>query len=108
MDISSTLKTELPQGLALHTTLDGKLITTYVLTEVADLNVIAEIVPREKVDAGADIHANSVDSVELAQDQIDQVLENVNPGDVAVFLCANPAAYGATVALLGWKIRKNA
>ena len=67
MDISSTLEAELPQGLALHTTLDGELITTYVLNEVTDLNVIAEIVPREKVDAGADIHANSVDSVKLAQ-----------------------------------------
>lgn len=108
MDISSTLEAELPQGLALRTTLDGELITTYVLNEVTDLNVIAEIVPREKVDAGADIHANSVDSVELAQEQIDQVLENVNPGDVAVFLCANPAAYGASVALLGWAIRKKA
>ena len=108
MEISSTLEAELPQGLAFRTTLDGELITTYVLSEVTDLNVIAEIVPCEKVDAGADIHANSVDSVELAQEQIDQVLENVNPGDVAVFLCANPAAYGATVALLGWKIRRNA
>lgn len=107
MDISSVVDAELLQGLALQTTLDGEPISTYVLIGETDLNVIAEVVPREKVEAGADIHVNNVDSVVLAQEQVDQVLENLNPGDVAVFLCANPAAYGATLSLLGLTIRES-
>ena len=64
-----------------------------VVTDVDDLNAIADIVPPEKVEAGADIHAANVDNVDNAQEQIDQVLENMNPGDVAVFLCSGPVSY---------------
>ncbi|SUV87987.1 Uncharacterised protein [Bordetella pertussis] len=50
---------------------------------------------------GADIHAAAVDSVDGAQMEIDQVIENMNPGDVAVFFCADGDCYGAALDLLG-------
>ncbi|KOF53576.1 MULTISPECIES: hypothetical protein [unclassified Achromobacter] len=104
MEIQSRLVADVPGGVALDTTLDGESISTYVVTGVTDLNAIADIVPREKVDAGADIHAANVDDVDNAQEQIDQVLENMNPGDVAVFLCADADAFGAALDLLGLPI----
>jgi len=101
MEVFSTKVADIVGGMALETTLDGERIDVYVVTGVSDLEAIAEIVPREKVDAGADIHVTSVDGLDTAQDQIDQVLENLNPGDVAVFLCADEVAYNATLDLLG-------
>lgn len=101
MEIISAIVADIPDGVALDTTLDGELISSYVLLGVADLDVIADIVPAEKVAAGAQIHASGVDSIEVAQEQIDQVLENMNPGDIAVFLCANVDAYSAALDLLG-------
>ncbi|CAM4097304.1 hypothetical protein [Bordetella muralis] len=101
MDIISTQTAEISGGVALETTIDGERISTYVVTGVSDLEAIADIVPHEKVDAGAEIHVTVVDDIDSAQDQIDQVLDNLNPGDVAVFLCADEDAYNAALDLLG-------
>ncbi|WZB60168.1 hypothetical protein WJ970_18475 [Achromobacter xylosoxidans] len=104
MEIQSRHLADVAGGVELHTTLDGESISVYVVTGVTDLNAIAEIVPREKVEAGADIHAANVDNIDNAQDQIDHVLENMNPGDVAVFLCSDTDAFGAALDLLGLPI----
>ena len=101
MDIISTKTADIDGGVALETTLDGERIDTYVVTGVSDLEAIADIVPHEKVDAGAEIHVTVVDHIDTAQEQIDQVLENLNPGDVAVFLCSDEDAYNAALDLLG-------
>jgi enoyl-[acyl-carrier-protein] reductase (NADH) len=104
MEIFSTKVADIVGGVELETTLDGERIDAYVVTGVSDLEAIADIVPHEKVDAGAEIHVTSVDDLDTAQDQIDQVLENINPGDVAVFLCADEVAYNAALDLLGLPI----
>lgn len=101
MDIISRQVAPIPGGVALETTLDGEGIDAYVVTGVSDLEAIADIVPREKVEAGAEIHVTTVDTVDTAQEQVDQVLDNMNPGDVAVFLCATADAYNAALDLLG-------
>jgi len=101
MDIISTKVADIDGGVALETTLDGERIDTYVVTGVSDLEAIADIVPYEKVDAGAEIHVTAVDDIDMAQELIDQVLENINPGDVAVFLCSDEDAYNAALDLLG-------
>ena len=101
MDIISRQIAAIAGGVSLETTLDGERIDAYVVTGVTDLETIADIVPREKVEAGAEIHVAAVDTVDTAQEQIDQVLENLNPDDVAVFLCADDDAYNAALDLLG-------
>nr|WP_202109345.1 hypothetical protein [Bordetella sp. 15P40C-2] len=104
VEITSIKISDIAGGVALATTLDGERIDSYVIAGVSDLEAIAEIVPAEKVQAGADIHATMVDDIETAQEQVDQVLENVNPGDVAVFFCADEDAYNAALDLLGLPI----
>ncbi|MBO9355244.1 hypothetical protein GG851_14725 [Bordetella petrii] len=101
MEIISRQIAAIAGGLALETTLDGERIDTYVVTGAPDLEMVADIVPREKVEAGAEIHVAAVDAVDIAQEQVDQVLENLNPGDVAVFLCADADAFNAALDLLG-------
>src|SRR5690606_16830953 len=101
MEVTSRQLAAIAGGVALETTLDGERIDAYVVTGVSDIEAVGDIVPREKVEAGADIHVAAVDAVETAQEQVDQVLENLNPGDVAVFLCAHEDAYNAALDLLG-------
>ncbi|WP_144633459.1 hypothetical protein [Bordetella genomosp. 13] len=104
MDILSRRQATLEHGLCLETTLDGAVLTVYVMLGDADLESIPAIVPPELVEAGAAIHAAGVDDVDQAQEQIDQVLENVSPGDVAVFFCADENSFGAALDLLGLPI----
>jgi len=104
MEIVSRQVADVAGGGELDPTPESGNHNVYRGVGVTDLNAIADIVPRAKVDAGADIHAANVDNVDNAQEQIDQVLENMNPGDVAVFLCSGPDAFGAALDLLGLPI----
>ncbi|MFJ1298390.1 hypothetical protein ACILG0_00415 [Pseudomonadota bacterium AL_CKDN230030165-1A_HGKHYDSX7] len=101
MEISSRQVGEFEGGLSLDTTIDGAVLATYVVHGAPDLDAIADFVPPERVGEGAAIHAASVDSVDEAQAQIDEVLENINPGDLAVFFCADADSFGAALDLLG-------
>ena len=103
MEIQSRHLADVAGGVELHTTLDGehqRLRRDGRHRSQRDRRDR----PREKVEAGADIHAANVDNIDNAQDQIDQVLENMNPGDVAVFLCSDTDAFGAALDLLGLPI----
>jgi len=101
MEITSRRQATLEHGLCLETTLDGATLTVYAILGEPDLEAIPGIVPRALVEAGADIHAAAVQGTGDAQEQIDQVLENVNPGDVVVFFCDSEDSYGAALDLLG-------
>jgi len=101
MEITSRRQATLDNGLCLETTLDGADLTVYVVVGAPDLEAIPGIVPQALVEGGADIHAAAVQGTDTAQDQVDQVLENVNEGDVVVFFCDNEDSYGAALDLLG-------
>ncbi|ALM86697.1 hypothetical protein [Bordetella sp. N] len=101
MEITSTRRQNITSGVALHTTLDGEVIRAYAVVSAPDLNAIAQIVPPEEVEAGGEIHATAVTDADSAESQVFDVLDNINPNDIAVFLCANEAAYLAALALLG-------
>ena len=87
--------------MSLSTTIDGESLTLYVVLGEPDLEIIPRIVPEALVEAGADIHAAAVDDFDRAQGQIDDVLDNVNPGDVVVFFCLDENCYNAALDLLG-------
>lgn len=101
--ISSRLST-FENGMGLSTTIDGEPLTVYVVLDEPDLEIIPRIVPEALVEGGADIHAAQVDDFDQAQTQIDDVLDNVNPGDVVVFFCSDENCYNAALDLLGLPI----
>jgi hypothetical protein len=102
MIISSNQIGEVENGIALETHIDGETILTYVVVSPADLNAVADIVPIEKFKSGAEIHATVVNKPGGAWDQVEEVLGNVNPGDIAVFLCSGEDTYDETLDVLGW------
>lgn len=103
MDIVSTKVTSVAGGLELQCNAEGHAISVYVVVSAADLNAVAEIVPAERFESDAEIHAAAVTSVEQAYDEVGEVLENMNPGDVAVFLCSDHDAYDAALDVLGYE-----
>lgn len=102
MSIISARTVDLAGGVALRTALDGEFIRSYVVVSPPDLDVIADIVPPAEVEAGGQIHATAVTDPASAAEQVGDVLDNINPGDIAVFLCASAAAYEAALQLLGY------
>jgi hypothetical protein len=102
MSIISAHTGDLTSGVCLRTTLDGEFIRSYVVVSPPDLDAIADIVPRSEVEAGGQIHATAVTTPETAAEQVGDVLDNINPGDIAVFLCADAPAYEAALQLLGY------
>ncbi|AKQ55246.1 hypothetical protein [Bordetella hinzii] len=101
MEIISRQTGEFESGLSLETTMDGASFGVYVVLGEPDLDAIADFVPPEALAEGASIHAASVDTVDGAQEQIDEVLENLNPADVVVFFCADADCFAAALDLLG-------
>jgi hypothetical protein len=102
MSIMSARTADLTSGIVLRTTLDGEFIRSYVVVGPPDLDAIADIVPPTEVEAGGEIHATAVSDPASAPEQIGDVLDNINPGDIAIFMCANSAAYEAALQLLGY------
>jgi len=101
MSIISRQLGDAPDGVSLQTRIDELVIQSYVVVGEPDLELVAGIVPPEAFESDADVHATAVTSAAQAAERVEEVLENVNPGDIAVFLCANPGAYQAALEALG-------
>lgn len=106
MEIHSRQTGEFEYGISLQTECDGASFAVYLVLGAPDLDAIAEIVPPEALAEGAAIHAASVDAVDSAQEQIDEVLENMSPTDVVVFFCADADSFAAALDLLGVPIEE--
>ena len=55
-----------------------------------DLELLSQIVPADVFESGAEIHASLVAEDDDVQDKLLEVIDNMNPGDAAVFLCGSP------------------
>lgn len=102
MEVFSVQISDAPGGVRLRTMVDDLEISCYVVITEPELERVAEIVPAEVFESGVDVHANAVLSGDHAEEQVLEVIENMNPGDVAVFMCADALAYGETLAALGF------
>jgi hypothetical protein len=97
----STLITTLERGLVLDVTLDELHFTAYVVISEADLDRIAEFVPAEQFEKEGDVHVTAVGRPGDAREQVTDLTFNMNPGDTAIFMCADEAAWIETLEELG-------
>lgn len=102
MEIISHRSDVAPDGLLLNTIVEDEQISTYVVVAEPDLETVGRIVAPEIVEGGARIHAMAIESPEQAEERVGEVMGNVYPDDVAVFLCANDQAFGAALRALGY------
>ena len=97
MEIISHIEAEVLGGVRIATTLDGESVTLFAVVADPDLELIAEIVPAALFESGAQVHANIVSDEDDVQDKLLEVVENMNPGDAAVFLCSSPQSLDAVL-----------
>ena len=91
----------LENGLILDVNIEELRFTAYVVISEADINLVAEIVPRDAFENGGDLHVTAVAHAADASAQVEDLSFNMNIGDAAVFLCIDQASYQATLEELG-------
>jgi hypothetical protein len=101
MNASSHIIDTLQQGVILHVTIDDFDFRAYVVVSEPDVNRVADFVPADQFEQDGDLHVTAVGQAADARDQVQDITFNMNPGDAAVFLCADSPTYDATLAELG-------
>jgi len=99
--ISSTVTDTIEDGVILEVHADDLQVQAYVLISEVDLSVVERLIPVSAFESGAQIHVAGVHASDEIAEQVLQVLENMDPEDIAVFLCENAVAYAESLATLG-------
>ena len=89
MEIISVVQADIEGGHVIATTLDGEPITIYAVVCAPDLELLTDIVPASFFESGQELHANAVGPDDDVEDKVLEVIDNINPGDAAVFMCAD-------------------
>lgn len=103
MPLESRIISHLDQGMVLDVELEGLPFRVYVALRSADVEQVAGMLPPEQFNSDSDVHVAAIHDGDNAQEQIQDVTFNLNPGDVMVFLCTGPQAYVDALAELGQK-----
>ncbi len=101
MQPHSEVIASLATGLVLAVTIEDLEFTAYIAVSEPDINLVADLVPAERFEQGGDLHVTAVSQPGEARQQIEDMAFNMNPGDAAVFLCADPATYRQVLGELG-------
>ncbi|WP_199173241.1 hypothetical protein [Pollutimonas subterranea] len=91
----------LEHGLVLDVTIEELQFRAYVVVSEPDIDRVADFVPKEQFEQDGDVHVAAIYEEQDAREQVQDITFNMNPGDAAVFLCVNPAAYLAALEELG-------
>ncbi|CAM4393754.1 hypothetical protein [Kerstersia similis] len=79
------------RGVILETSRSGVSFRIYVVIGEADLDAVTEILPAQVFEESGEVHVCGMDTPEQAPEQLPEILDNMNDGDVAVIFCASPA-----------------
>jgi hypothetical protein len=101
MNPQSRLVDILEHGAILDVTIEELQFRAYVVVSEPDLERVADFVPREQFEKEGDVHVAAIGGADQAHEQIQDIAFNMNPGDAAVFLCADVAAFQSTLEELG-------
>ncbi|MGO3743009.1 hypothetical protein [Kerstersia sp.] len=91
MSVQSKQTGTCQRGMILETSSNGVSFRIYVVIGEADLDAVTEILPAQVFEESGEVHVCGLDAPELAPEQLTEVLENMNDGDVAVIFCDSPA-----------------
>lgn len=101
MPLDSRLIALLDRGMVLDITLEDLPFRVYVAQREADVQQVADLVPAEQFQGPGEVHVAAIHDGDDADQQIQDVLFNLNPGDALVFLCTEPRAYADALAVFG-------
>lgn len=101
--IQSQLAENVEGGVLLDVSADDLNVRAYVVISSVDLAVVEKLVPVSVFESGAQVHVAGMQVNTDITEEVIQILENMSPQDIVVFLCENAVVYGETLAVLGIK-----
>lgn len=101
--IQSQLAENVEGGVLLDVSADDLIVRAYVVIASVDLAVVEKLVPVSVFESGAQVHVAGMQVHTDITEEVIQIMENMSPQDIVVFLCENAVVYGETLAVLGIK-----
>jgi len=107
LQIESQHRQDLTDGVVLDITAGELQVQAYLVIAEPDLEQVPRIVPADRFEQGISVHVGSIDTFSDITEQVIQILENMQPGDIVVYLCADLPAYAQALQVLGWQPKTN-
>lgn len=101
--IQSKLIKPIEGGVLLDVSADTLTVNAYVVISAIDFSVVERLIPTEVFESGAQVHVAGIQSNTDIAEEVIQILENMSPQDIVVYLCEDALAYGKCLAILGIK-----
>lgn len=101
--IQSKLIKPIEGGVLLDVSAETLTVSAYVVISAIDFSVVERLIPTEVFESGAQVHVAGIQSNTDIAEEVIQILENMSPQDIVVYLCEDALAYGECLAVLGIK-----
>ena len=101
--IQSSVQETIEGGLVLGITIEELRVQAYIVISKIDIHVVEKIIPQTIFESDAQIHVAGLARGTDVTEEIVQILENMENGDVVAFLCEDAITYGEALAVLGIK-----
>lgn len=101
--IQSSVIETIEGGLVLDITIEDLRVQAYIVISKIDIHVVEKIIPQTIFESDAQIHVAGIARGTDVTEEIVQILENMENGDVRAFLCEDAITYGEALAVLGIK-----
>jgi hypothetical protein len=101
--IQSKLAEPVEGGVLLDVSADALTVRAYVVISAIDFSVVERLIPSEVFESGVQVHVAGIQRNTDIAEEVIQILENMSPQDIVVYLCEDALAYGECLAVLGIK-----
>lgn len=99
--IQSKLAEPVEGGVLLDVSADALTVRAYVVISAIDFSVVERLIPSEVFESGVQVHVAGIQRNTDIAEEVIQILENMSPQDIVVYLCEDALAYGECLAVLG-------
>lgn len=101
--IQSNLAESVEGGVLLDVSADDLTVRAYVVISAIDLSVVEKLVPAVVFESGVQVLVAGIQRNTDIAEEVIQILENMAPQDIVVYLCEDALTYGECLAVLGFK-----
>jgi hypothetical protein len=99
--IQSTVLDTIEGGVVLAIKVEDLNVQAYIVISKIDINVVEKIIPQRIFESDAQVHVAGLTKGIDTTEEIVQILENMESGDVVAYLCEDAIVYGEALAALG-------
>jgi hypothetical protein len=101
--IQSTVLDTIDGGVVLAIKVEDLSVQAYIVISKIDINVVEKIIPQRIFENESQVHVAGLTKGIDVSEEIVQILENMEHGDVVAYLCEDAVVYGEALAALGIK-----